>query len=162
MDDGDPLSEQQQHHIARVARRGRDLLALVNDILELSKLEAGLAVLQPDWLELNTLVTRVSEDMSILADERGVTLKLALDAHMPPLRADEHKLERVLVNLLSNAIKFTLKDGSVVLRASHQSEPGPVDMSNYVFISIADTGQGIPQHKLKRLFKKYGQADDKH
>jgi signal transduction histidine kinase len=151
-----------RRHIERVHRKGRDMLGLVNDILELSKLEAGRLELSLESVEAGELISRVCQDMMVLADEAELNFDVQLSDSLPTMRADQHRLERVLVNLLSNAIKFTPEGGQVTLNAWHQSEPGPVDVSDYVFISVSDTGPGIPQDKAKLLFSKYQQANGGH
>jgi signal transduction histidine kinase/CheY-like chemotaxis protein len=161
-DQEEPLSPSQRDRIERVHRKGRSMLALVNDILELSRLEAGRLILELSWLDITSLLERVHRDMVVLANEGGLTLNLQVGSSLPSVRADERRLERVLVNLLSNAIKFTPEGGLVTIRVWHHAERGSPDASSHVFISITDTGHGISRDKAKLLFDKYQLAADGH
>ena len=116
---------------------GQHLLSLINDILDLSKVESGEGELHEDDIEILDVTQSVLVLVKGRAHKGGVVLETDLAEELPMLRADERKLKQILVNLLSNAIKFTEAGGKVGLRAWCQQDSGHV-------FQIADTGIGIP------------------
>src|SRR5205823_8072684 len=145
------LTPEQQHMVAMMARNTENLIELVNDLLDASKLESGTLQLELAAVELPPLADELRETMSALAREKEIALTADAPATLPPVRADRAKLRRILVNLLSNAIKFTPKGGRVQLRAERDGDAR-------LRISVTDTGVGIPAEDIERLFDKYEQA----
>jgi signal transduction histidine kinase len=145
------LSPEQKNMVAMMERNTQNLIELVNDLLDASKLESGAMRLDLSSVELPLLVGELRETVGPLAKEKGIALEEDMPEDFPPLRADRVKLRRVLVNLVSNALKFTSKGGRVEIRAALIGD----DMAR---ISVADTGVGIPPEDLERLFDKYEQA----
>jgi two-component system cell cycle sensor histidine kinase PleC len=136
---------------------GQHLLALINDILDMSKIEAGKMALkfEPLWLE------EVAEDAVRLVRNRAEAAGLALTidfAHLPEVEADYRALKQVLLNLLSNAIKFTPRGGRITIRAEGRHDP----LGERVRISVQDTGIGIAQDDLARLAKPFEQVENQH
>jgi CheY-like chemotaxis protein/signal transduction histidine kinase len=131
---------------------GNDLLALINDILDLSKIESGRVDLRVEAVDLGSLVDRLRITFQPLAAEKGLTLEFQLAPAAPPaIRSDAQRLEQVLRNLLSNAIKFTER-GRVVLAATPRGD-GQIEFA------VTDTGIGIPNDKLHVIFEAFRQAD---
>ena len=132
-------------------RSGKHLLGLINDVLDLSKIEAGQLVLTVDDYSLKDVVNTVYSAVEALAAEKKLGFKVELPSDLPPGRADERRLTQVLLNLVGNAIKFT-DAGEVVIKAT---------ASNGSFsLSVCDTGPGISEADQKKLFQEFQQADN--
>ncbi|MEO5368423.1 MAG: ATP-binding protein, partial [Magnetococcus sp. WYHC-3] len=146
------LTEEQSHHVTTINRAGEALLALINDVLDLSKIEAGQIHLESQVFELDQMVRDTADILAGQAVGKG----LDLTCDLPPstrrrVRGDSQRLRQVLLNLLGNAIKFTPR-GSVTLRV----EPGD-EADTYLF-SVADTGIGIPQELHEEIFRPFSQG----
>ncbi len=128
------------------------LLQIINDILDLSKVEAGKIELDERPIDLNTLVTASLRLITERASEAGVEIVNELPADLPRLYADERLLKQILINLLSNAVKFTKSGGSVKVQAWR--EPTGV-----LALAVADTGIGISEENLPRVMEPFRQAD---
>ncbi|HEV3470428.1 MAG TPA: HAMP domain-containing sensor histidine kinase, partial [Pyrinomonadaceae bacterium] len=144
------LTPEQKNMVSMMERNTQNLIELVNDLLDASKLESGTMRLDLASIELAGLIEELREQMQPMAREKEITLAERLPGDLPPLQADRTKLRRVLVNLLSNALKFTPRGGRVEVSAEREG--------GAVRVSVADTGVGIPPEDLARLFDKYEQA----
>ena len=144
------LTPEQKNMVEMMERNTQNLIELVNDLLDASKLESGTMRLDTASIELRGLVAELSEQLAPLAREKEITLEDAMPEDLPRLRADRAKLRRILVNLVSNAIKFTSRGGRVIMRAAQED--------GYIRVSVSDTGVGIAPEDVKRLFDKYEQA----
>jgi signal transduction histidine kinase len=144
------MTAEQKNMVAMMERNTQNLIELVNDLLDASKLESGTMRLDAATIELRGLVGELREQMQPLAREKEIALEEDLPEDLPELRADRAKLRRVLVNLVSNALKFTPKGGRVRLGASRDGA--------FVRVSVADTGVGIQREDLHDIFDKYAQA----
>lgn len=131
---------------------GQHLIAIINDILDLAKIEAGRVELHERFVDLRDLTGRSLRMVATLAQQKSISLKNAAAAHRWTIRADERRLQQGIVNLLSNAIKFTPKGGEVGIELG-------VD-SGWVWIEVWDKGCGIDAADQKRLFKPFGQAQN--
>ncbi|MEO5367885.1 MAG: ATP-binding protein, partial [Magnetococcus sp. WYHC-3] len=146
------LSAEQRDYADRIHRSGGILLDLINDILDLSRLEAGEITLHPQVLPLAPFLESVREMMSFVARRKGLEFHLEVDKDSPPrCEADFGRLRQVLINLIGNAIKFT-DQGRVTVRARRHPHAA-------VAIVVQDTGIGIPQNELERIFEKFHQVD---
>jgi signal transduction histidine kinase/CheY-like chemotaxis protein len=129
------------------------LLGIVNDILDIAKIEAGKLKLSPERVELRPLFDQVLAVVAVQADEKQLKLVDETAGHaLPPVRADENRLRQILINLLGNGVKFT-DQGWVTLRAHTDDTPG------HVLIEVQDTGIGIPPQRQAGLFEKFKQVD---
>ncbi|HYG79186.1 MAG TPA: ATP-binding protein [Pyrinomonadaceae bacterium] len=144
------LSPEQKNMVAMMERNTQNLIELVNDLLDASKLESGTMRLELTSFDIRGVVDELRETMEPLAKEKEIELVETLPAGLPPVEADRAKLRRVLLNLLSNALKFTQKGGTVEVRAEREGER--------VRVLVADTGVGIAPDDVARLFDKYEQA----
>jgi signal transduction histidine kinase len=144
------LTGEQKNMVAMMERNTQNLIELVNDLLDASKLESGTMRLDFTTIELGGLVEDLRHQMQPLASEKEITLSDAMPEVLPPLRADRAKLRRILVNLVSNALKFTSKGGRVEVAAAPDG--------NFVRVSVSDTGVGIAPEDLHDIFDKYAQA----
>jgi signal transduction histidine kinase/CHASE3 domain sensor protein len=139
-----------QDVLERIQQNGRHLLGLINDVLDLSKIEAGQLTLSPIDYSMRELVLDVVSATEALAAEKRLALEVDVPADLPLGRGDERRLTQVLMNLVSNAIKFT-ETGSVSIRAK-------VEDGSFV-VRVADTGMGIADQDLERIFGEFQQVD---
>jgi len=131
---------------------GQHLLGLINDILDLSKIESGTDELHEDEIEIPEIVRSALVLVEQRALQSGIKIGLELADQLPALRADERKLKQILVNLLANAVKFIEFGGEVMLRVWCRKDSG------YVF-QIADTGIGIASEDIPKALSQFGQVD---
>jgi signal transduction histidine kinase/DNA-binding response OmpR family regulator len=139
-----------KEYIAIVERNGRDLLALINDILDLSKIEAGKDELLISTYSVPDIVNLITDNIGILAEKKGIKFEVAKLEKMPHMVGDIIKIRQILTNICANAVKFTEK-GTVSLRAHAKAEK--------LCFEIKDTGIGIPQAELSNIFQEFRQID---
>ncbi|WP_208612097.1 ATP-binding protein [Methylobacterium pseudosasicola] len=144
------LSEKASEALERIQINGRHLLSLINDVLDFTKIEAGLLTVNFQDYSLGALIESVTVAAASLADAKGLALKLDVPTSLPIGQADERRLTQVLMNLVGNAIKFT-QSGSVEVAAR------AVDGS--FVITISDTGPGISPADQARIFDEFQQVD---
>jgi len=151
-----PLSPEQDKYVQIFRRAGDNLLHLVNDILDLSKVEASQLELERTGFSLNDLLEKVTEMVAGRADEKGLVLLCEIAPETPTdLVGDPTRLRQVLLNLLGNAIKFT-ESGEVALRVTPDADSS---VPGALRFTISDTGIGIPGEKLGQVFEPFTQAD---
>lgn len=141
--------------LQKVQGAGRHLLALINDILDLSKIEAGKMELFVEEVDPHALVHEVAATVEPLVQKNGNTLKVECPGSLPTMHTDSMKLRQILLNLLSNASKFT-EQGRIRLtvRAHAHDDAGP-----WIEASVEDSGVGMTDAQLERIFEAFGQAD---
>jgi signal transduction histidine kinase len=144
-----PLNDRQQEFVGHVLASGKHLLNLVNDVLDLSKVEAGRMTLDRQWSELGSIVHAVRGVVSGLANKQGVELSIKVPNDLPRVLCDPVRIKQVLYNLLSNGIKFTPRGGRVSLVVSVSGTD--------IEIAVTDTGIGIAEQDLPRLFREFEQ-----
>ena len=144
------LNAEQQEFVELAEDGGETLLGMINDLLDISKLESGTVELDYASVEPASVAERAVRQVRNLVLEKELRLETRCHPAPASLRADEGKLRRVLVNLLGNAVKFTPRGGSVTLC-------GQPDGEHYRF-AVEDTGEGIPREAFARIFEKFGQA----
>ncbi|MBI4587901.1 MAG: response regulator [Candidatus Rokubacteria bacterium] len=145
------ITDKQRDALGRVVRNAKNLLQLINDILDLSKIEADRLTLKLGPVNLKVLVDAAVGNLEFKALERKISLKAEVDAGIPMLQADEVRLLQILNNLLSNAVKFT-HEGGVTLTAA-------LAANGRVLIAVRDTGIGMDAKELSNLFTEFYQAD---
>ena len=145
------LSEEQVNYARTIQSSGNDLLALINDILDLSKIEAGHIQARPEAVSMQRLTEDVRQLFQPVADDRGLAFEIELDAGADLMETDRQRLEQILKNLLSNAFKFT-EIGGVKLGISAQ--PG-----DRIAFAVSDTGIGISPEQQTGIFEAFQQAD---
>ncbi len=154
-----PLNEEQLKYVQVFQDAGENLLGLINDILDLSKVEAGQVQLETIELDLVDLVGRICDIMALRAYEKNTELIYRVAPDVPTnLTGDPARLRQVIVNLIGNAIKFTEK-GEIVLEIKNQGPGAGGDQAVVLHFSIRDTGIGIPREKINVIFEKFTQAD---
>jgi len=144
------LNEKQADYITDIHTSGRHLLALINDILDLSKIEAGRMELQVSDVTLSDVIESSVALMRERATRSGISLQLDVDPSSGVLEADERKLKQVLFNLLTNALKFTDRGGHVEVTARAEADG--------VVVSVRDDGAGIAMADQARIFEEFEQA----
>ena len=145
----DPLNDRQREYLNGIASSGRHLLALVNDVLDLAKIEAGKQVLSLESVPIHDAIEEGVTAILPLANTRGVMLEPATIVAVPNVRADRVRLRQILYNLISNAVKFTDRGGTVRIRARRDDDR--------VSIAVIDTGIGIATRDLSRLYRSFEQ-----
>lgn len=144
----------QAKYLRTIHTSGEHLLDVINDILDLSKIEAGQMTVENRQCRLIPILTQVIETLKIRADQGNLELSLQIDGRVPDvITVDETRLRQVLINTVGNAIKFT-KQGQVALFAKM------ADNGKHIQFDVADTGVGIPAEALKKIFQPFSQADD--
>ena len=144
------LNDEENNYLEIVERNGKRLLALINDILDLSKIEAGKMEVVPEFVSLSSLLRMIKENLQTLADEKELNFTLSVPDNLPKIETDESRLYQVLTNIIGNAVKFTTK-GSVDISVKQNTE--------YIFINVKDSGIGISQEMLPHIFDEFRQAD---
>jgi PAS domain S-box-containing protein len=150
------LSSSQRQNIEIINRSGEHLLTLINDVLEIAKIEAGKLQLEISSFDFSSMVRDVVDMMRLRAQGKGLQLVLEMASECPRyLEGDEARLRQILINLVGNAVKFTEK-GSVIVRFSTQSHEGL-----QLLIEVEDTGPGISEKERKHLFKPFVQLAER-
>ena len=147
------FTDEIRHQFRVMQRNGQRLLGLINQLLDLSKLESGEMKLQAGPMEIVKLSRTLFESFSSQADLRRITAEFKSKPDHLQVYIDQDKYEKILTNLLSNAFKFTPVGGIITLTIER-------DKSNIVIISISDSGPGIPPDKIARIFQRFYQVDD--
>jgi len=154
-----PMGDPRYKEYARdILNSGQHLLALINDILDMAKIEAGKLSLKFQDLHMEDVAEDAVRLMRNRAEAAGLELRLDMPSSLPEVEADYRALKQVLLNLLSNAIKFTPRGGKVTVTA--RMEPGP--MGERVRLSVVDTGIGIAAEDLQRLAQPFEQIESQH
>jgi len=148
-----PLSDKQRAYIGDIHRAGTHLLALVNDVLDLSRVDARHLALDEDVVDLGETIDGTLTMVALRAEEAGIELHSAVAADLPLVRADPRRLRQVLLNLLSNALKFTPKGGAVTLTAQRRDAT--------IALAVADTGIGMTPEHIAIALAPFGQVDNR-
>jgi predicted ATPase/signal transduction histidine kinase/ActR/RegA family two-component response regulator len=152
------LNPQQLRCIEVIANSGNHLLALIDDILDLAKIEAGKFELYCTPTNIGELCHDSLSFVKQQSSQKGIQLQVILPSHLPNLVVDERRIRQVLINLLSNAVKFTPADGRVSLEVTHPVATGTGNNA-WIQIAVTDTGIGIAPENLSRLFQPFVQID---
>jgi PAS domain S-box-containing protein len=149
------LSQRQHHALDAVTESGQHLLALINDILDLTKIESGKVELVSEPVEVEELCAASLRMIQQLAHTKQLRLRSSIDPHVDLVAADPRRLKQILVNMLSNAVKFTPEGGCVSLEVSGDHD------AEVVRFTVEDTGIGIDAADIPRLFKPFVQLDSR-
>ncbi len=146
-----PVSEIQRDFLETVQEQTNNLQRLIDDLLEFSRLESGSVTLRLQPVDIPVVIEAVVEKLSLAADSAHVTLTNETPDDLPTILADPWRLEQVVTNLVDNAIKFTPAHGQVTIDAA--------DLGDFIQISVADTGIGVPPEQRERIFDRFYQVD---
>ncbi|MEN8149767.1 MAG: PAS domain-containing sensor histidine kinase [Planctomycetota bacterium] len=149
----DASAEEKREFVTIINAEAERLTRLVNDVLDLAKIEAGEMRIQCAPFDLNLLAREVVRSLAPMAQEKSIRVESRLPADLPPVNGDRDRLHQVLTNLLSNALKYSPSDTVVVLDADRNDE-------GMVEVRLEDQGPGIPKEELLRIFEKYSQVGD--
>ncbi len=153
------LTEEQQKYVQIFRTAGQSLLDLINDILDISKIEAGHLAIENIKFNLLELIEKTFEVLSIKAHEKGLELLFFIEDGVPlNISGDPLRLRQVIINLVGNAVKFT-ESGEIILRIKPADETGGSPGECILSFSVSDTGIGISESKLGDIFEKFTQAD---
>jgi signal transduction histidine kinase len=150
----DNLPEQATKNIEHIHSSGTHLLELINDILDLSKIESGKMDIDLCSISIPMMISDIKYQFKPLIEEKGIKFTISLAEYLPNVMADERAVRQILINLLSNAVKFTPENGHIILKTT--GDEAGVDLS------ISDTGRGIPQDQLERILKPFEQLDNRY
>jgi len=150
MQSKDRLSPEETGYLEIIERNGKNLLSLINDILDLSKIEAGKMDVSPGLFPITAPIEAIMERLDPLARKKGIQLDKTISQDLPKINSDENRVHQILQNLISNAVKFTEK-GRVSVSTSHDND--------HIDIKISDTGIGISPTDLPHIFKEFRQVD---
>jgi len=159
------VNEKQEEGLGVVFDSGQHLLSLINDILDLSKIEAGKMELDCSTFDVNEVVERSTSIIKEKASKHNIHLNLSLDPELGTITADERKVKQILFNLLSNATKFTPDNGSITITTRLHKHEVPICSKeedrphDFVSIAVEDTGIGMAAQDLSKLFTPFQQLD---
>lgn len=145
------MNEEQVECVENVLTSGEHLLQLINDILDLSKIEAGKIELHPETFDLGAIISFISKTMASLIEKKKQVLKVEIEEGIPDIYADPGKIKQLLLNLVGNAIKFTPEGGTITIGAEVKD--------SYFALSVTDTGIGIKPEDRDRIFQEFQQAE---
>lgn len=144
------LSDEQRKQLAIVQNSGRHLLNLINDVLDISKIEAGELSLDSTVFDIGQSIEKAVKMVSPLAGQKGIAIETAISGEVGAARNDQRRVEQVLINILNNAVKFT-EEGRVRVSGSREGD-------QYV-LTVSDTGVGIAPDELEAIFKPFHQSE---
>ncbi|SFD82506.1 PAS domain S-box-containing protein [Chitinophaga sp. CF118] len=147
-----PLNEKQEEYLHDILNSGMHLLRLINDVLDLAKVEAGKMELMTETFEVRGAIEEVCSVVNSVATKKGIKITNDIAKDVKEISIDKHKFKQILYNLLSNAVKFTNEDGEVNILTKSKDK-------NYLSIQVKDNGVGISEEGLKRLFIPFVQLD---
>lgn len=146
----DRLTDEEADYIRIIGRNGEKLLMLINDILDLSKIEAGKIDLRPKKISLKTIISMIVENLEQVAGEKGIALRASYQAEIPEITSDESRVYQIFQNIIGNAVKFT-EEGSVGISVNSDERR--------VRVTVEDTGIGIDEKDLPHIFEEFRQLD---
>lgn len=145
------LNEKQKRYAYNIQNSGRVLLEMINDILDLAKMEAGKMEIHPSEFHIHTLIQTQCDMVRSLAEDKNIDLVVDVNSSLPQVYQDQAKVQQILTNLLSNAIKFTPEGGRIVVAADHASD-------GRLVLTVSDTGVGIAEEEKDIIFEKFRQS----
>ena len=153
------INEEQDKSLKRVATNARHLLQLINDVLDISKIEAGKVELEIKELDLRWLIDSVITTFETITKQKGLTITVKIDEGFPLIYGDEDRIKQILINLLSNAVKFTHQGGITISAKLSERGIKPGEPPIFTEVCVEDTGIGIKEEDISRIFDKFVQVD---
>ena len=162
----DSLDDKQKRYVDNISKSGKTLLAMINDILDMAKIEAGRIVVQPDTLNIASIIGAQCDMAKPLGDRKNIDITCDIPGHLPPMQQDPTRLQQILNNLLSNAIKFTPEGGRIKVQVRRikpvtESQDVPAHISYrepMLELKVIDTGVGISEEDQQMIFEKFRQG----
>jgi signal transduction histidine kinase/DNA-binding response OmpR family regulator len=145
------VNDEQRKWLSRIQENGRTLLELINDFLDVAKLESGYVDVYREHIDLGELIDKAVESYRVVALNKEIVISKKINSSLPVTCADRRRLDQVLSNLISNGIKFTPLGGEIQVGAEKMED-------GWVTVWVKDNGEGIPRDELGRIFQKYHQA----
>jgi hypothetical protein len=145
-----PLNPEQHKQMTMVQNSSRHLLALINDVLDISKIEAGQLQLAVTSFDLRSSIEKMVKLVTPLADKKGLDLRVNISENTGAISSDQRRLEQVILNLITNAVKFTEK-GHAAIACRNEND--------HYLLSVSDTGIGMKQEELPHIFQPFHQID---
>jgi len=163
-----PINDEQKNSISYIEKSGKNLLTLINDILDMSKIEAGRMEVSPEPVNISKVIGESLESVGILFREKGLILRKEVAQDLPIVQADPARIRQVMLNLLSNAVKFT-DEGEVIVRC-HEIDSADPDLPNdisselppasqWIMVAVEDNGFGIAQANIPKVFEEFRQIE---
>ena len=146
------INDRQRNSLARVQRQSKRLAALINDLLDISRIESGRIQMEQESISILEIVTQRLEEIRPQADEKSIRLALTAPESVPTILGDEARMGQVFTNLIGNAIKFTPDNGEVSVKVEADG--------NLLHVEVIDTGPGIPPEERQKVFDKFYQLSD--
>ncbi|MBI5043889.1 MAG: HAMP domain-containing protein [Nitrospirae bacterium] len=144
-------TEKQQRLLKIIKEEGDKLIKMINNLLDLSKMEAGMIKYNFVPSDINIVIEKAVNEIRLLAERKSIDLKLEIKDRLPIIPMDSEKIQQVMINLLSNAVKFTHEGGKIIVKAHTED-------SN-IYVAVKDTGIGIAKENLQKIFDKFQQVD---
>jgi len=149
----DTLNDKQKRYAQNIRESGRQLLDMINDILDLAKIEAGKMDVRPSEFHIGALISAQCDLIRSLSEEKNIDLGVTVQPDLPMVFQDQSKIQQIVLNLVSNAIKFTPEGGRITVS-------GDRDSKHQLVIAVADTGVGIPEEDREIIFEKFRQSSN--
>jgi PAS domain S-box-containing protein len=146
------ITAKQKNMLIRAKERTKGILDLINDLLNVSKIDSGIVVQHKELIELEDVIERTCQLMEPEAEAKGIKLSMEINKSLPLIKADKGNMEELFINLIGNAVKYNLKDGSINIRVLREGESLRVDVS--------DTGIGISEKDIPRIFDRFYRVKD--
>jgi signal transduction histidine kinase len=147
----DALDDKQKRYVQNIQKSGKTLLEMINDILDLAKIESGKMETRPTDFRIAQVVTAQADMARPLTERKNIDLDTHLDGDPPPMHQDQARVQQILNNLLSNAIKFTPEGGRITISARR-------DEADFLLLAVSDTGVGIAEEDQQAIFEKFRQG----
>ncbi len=147
-----PLSDEQKNYIKNIQDSNEKEIALVNSLLNISRIESGRIIIEPVPTQINSLVEEVVSSQKVPSDTKKLTISQEFDNTLPEISLDTKLMREIVTNLLTNAIKYTPENGTITIKTA-QNEKN-------ITLSVSDTGYGIPEKEQKRIFERFFRASN--
>jgi signal transduction histidine kinase len=147
------LSDKQKRYVEIISKSGQTLLTMINDILDVSKMEAGLMETKPSEFNIAWIVNAQTDMAKPLLDRKNISLETHIEENLPMVWQDESRIQQILNNLLSNAIKFTPVGGRITVSVQKEQE-------DFLLLQVSDTGVGIKEEDQEIIFEKFRQGEN--
>jgi len=155
-----PINEEQEKSLKKIASHSKHLMQLINDILDVSKMESGEKItLDPKEIDLKLLIESIASGFEPVMKQKGLTFTINIDDDLPPVYVDEDRTKQIMINLLSNAVKFAEKGGVTIKARLSDKRIEPGKPPSFSEVCVEDTGIGIKEEDISHIFENFTQVD---